>query len=337
MANVARMIELKNLRFADNVRTAECMAIPAIVESFRRHGFKVNHPLVVSEKPGDDGATFLVLCGNRRGIGLNWLQEHDSETLTQVLPNGKVPAIVHKGLTREEETDLRIDHSADEDRVPLDEWSIYLAIKQLVQSRIDTQERIAVKLGLLKKTGKNAGKPQREYVQSRTNLVRLPAFVEEEYRKLTLDKESTNVRWNQVPTLYKLFNKEYVEHGENGPEFQTYWTKITSPPEVIPSDAPDPKELTPSDAVKRSQSASSAGLKAALLIVTKQSAEDLADVDARLVAAESALRILGDVKAYLGEREFAEMVDAATKQANDQRQAKVSADEAAAEHAMTGN
>ncbi|KKL05749.1 hypothetical protein LCGC14_2602940, partial [marine sediment metagenome] len=161
--NVARMIHVDHLYFEGNVRSPECEAIPAMVESYRRNGFKVNHPLVVSEKQSKEVGviTYLVLCGNRRGIGLQWLRDNDKAAYALALPTCKVPAIVHKGLTEEEETLLRIDHSIDEDRVQLDEWSVYLAVKQLAQVGIDTQEQIAEKLGLFYTKGKKKGQPNR--------------------------------------------------------------------------------------------------------------------------------------------------------------------------------
>lgn len=328
-SNCSRMVEVDRLIFADNVRSPECMQVPAMVESFRRAGsFKPNHPLVLSEKP--DGS-YLVLNGNRRGTGLIWLRDKDREAYQQILPTGKVPAIVHKGLTVEEEANLRIDHSSDEDRVPLDDWSIFLAIKQLVKVGIDSQERMAIKLGLyISANTKKKGQPNRSYVQTRVNLARLPEFVQDEIRKLTLDKDSTLLRWAHVAGLYKVYNREYTTYPEcNGPEFQALWKKCTTPPEAIDTDSDDvtePKELSPAEAIKRSQSASSKGLKTALLIVTKQSDADLADLDERMVAAESALRTLTEIREYLGEKEFAELVDVSTKQAADRRQAEEKAE-----------
>ncbi|KKK96929.1 hypothetical protein LCGC14_2657830, partial [marine sediment metagenome] len=189
--NVPRLIAVEDLVFADNVRSPECQAIPAMVESYRRNGFKANHPLVVSEKP--EGKQ-LVLCGNRRGLGLQWLQANDKEAYRLALPSGKVPCLVHKSLTEEEETLLRIDHSADEDRVPLDVWSIYLAIKQLARVGIDTQERIAEKLGIFYTKGKKKGQPNRSFVQVRLNLARLPQKVEDAMRQYELDKDNTALR-----------------------------------------------------------------------------------------------------------------------------------------------
>lgn len=339
-SNCTRMLDVAALVFEGNVRTPECMSIPAIVESFRRHRYKSNHPLVVSEKTTPDGPRYLVLCGNRRGLGLVWLRENEPETFNLALNgSGKVPGIVHKGLTKEEEVELRIDHSSDEDRVPLDEWSLFMAVKQLVQAGIDTQERIAVKLGLFKQTGKQKGQPRREFVQVRVNLVRLPEYVQDEFRKLTLDKATTLVRWSHVASLYKAYNQEYVEHPDGkGPEFSALWQKIITPPEATEEGATPnvsaPKELTPAEAVKRSQSASSDGLKQALLAVTHQSKADLSEIDAHLVRAESALLILADVADYLGESEYNVLLENAGKQGDTKRE-QAQADAAAEETIVT--
>jgi len=322
MANCTRMIEVDKLAFADNVRTPECLQIPAMVESVRRHGFKNNHPLVVVEKKGDDNQiTYLVLIGNRRGLGLLWLRDNDAEEYRRILPTGKVPAVVHKGLTAEEEVDLRIDHSPDEDRVPLDDWSVFLAIKQLVQVGLDTQERIATKLGLFIARGKKKGQPNRPFVQPRVNLARLPLFVQAEFEKLCREgKDSTPVRWANIPQLFKVFNTEFAEYPDgDGPEFQGVWQKALTPPEVKDekdSNANDgsvePKELTPAEAIKRSQAANSTGLRHALLAITRQSAYNLAEIDQKILAGESAIRDLAMIKAYLGEKKYASLILEAT-------------------------
>jgi len=333
------MIGVERMFFADNVRTPECQAIPDMVESLKRHGYRNERPLVVSEKQ-EKGAEsrFLVLVGNRRTLGLTWLKENEPEVFSRVLPNGKVPCVVHRGLTVEEEVDLRIDHSADLDRVPLDEWSIFLAIKQMVAAGFDTQERIAIKLGLFKITGKSKGQPRREYVQVRVNLARLPASVQDEFRKLTLDKDDTPIRWSNVSKLYKVYNEEFIDYPNgDGPEFSKLWKELTKPPEATDdseiSDKKEPKELSPAEAVKRSQLASSNGLKQALLVVTRQSGQDLSAIDAHLVKAEAALETLDNIKAYLGDRDFAELVDASQKQRQaitDEDQVVVSEDQVAA-------
>lgn len=324
--NCTRLIEVEKLSFADNVRTPECMKVPAIVDSFRRHGFKMNHPLVVHEESGDDGAKYLVLIGNRRGHGLVWLRDNDPEEYRRILPNGKVPAVVHKGLTAEEVVDMRIDHSSDEDRVPLDEWSTFLAIQQLVKVGMDTQERIAIKLGLwIKGKGKNAGQPNRSFVQPRVNLARLPQFVQEQFEKLCREgKDGSPVRWLDVAKLYKAFFAEYTQHPEgDGPGFQKVWKDVMTPPTVEDSDdsaigsASEPKELSPAEAIKRSQAASSEGLKYALLVVTRQSDRNLAEIDAKILEGETAIRVLGEIKAYLGEKDYVALLSGAGQRASE--------------------
>ncbi len=319
--NVARMIPVDSLVFADNVRSPECTAIPQMVESYRRNGYKVNHPLVVSEKT--DG-TYLVLCGNRRGMALHWLRDNDNGAYRAACPaDCKIPAIVHKGLTQEEETLLRIDHSTDEDRVPLDEWSIYLAIKQLALVGIDTQERIADKLGLYYTKGKNKGQPNRSYVQPRLNLVRLPSFVEETMREYTIDKDRTPLRWSHIAGLYKAYNAEFVDYPESdGPEFKEAWEKAITPLESKEKKGNDgKKELTPADAIKRAQVASSCGLARALLVVTGQSDDNISDIDREIVEGETAIVTLASIKDYLGEEDYTQLVVSAREQATMQQEA----------------
>ncbi len=316
MASCTTFVSVDDLFFADNVRSEQCLDIPGMVASFKRAGcFKVNHPLVVSTK--SDGR-LQVLNGNRRGLGLVWLRDNEPSEYKRICPKGKVPAVVHKGLTVEEEVDLRIDHSSDEDRVPLDEWSIFLAIRQLVGVGLDTQEDIARKLGLYKTKGKDVGKPNRQIVQPRVNLARLPRFVQDEFAKLCLDKASTAVRWNHITALYKAYNVEYVEHpNADGPLFQEAWAKALTPIERKET-SNNARELTPASAVQRSQAASSAGLKTALLVVTNQSDANLASIDAKILEGETALTLLTAIQSYLGDADYAELVSAATVDPNEE-------------------
>lgn len=309
--NVARLIAVEDLFFEDNVRSPECQAIPQMVESYRRNRFKVNHPLVVSEKTVEDGVKYLVLCGNRRGIALQWLRDNDADAYVLALPGGKVPAIVHKGLTEEEETLLRIDHSADEDRVPLDEWSLYLAIKQLAQVGIDTQERIAEKLGLFYAKGKKKGQPNRSYVQPRLNLARLPGKVEAAMRQYTLDKDNTPMRWDKLAGLWKVYNSEFVEHPNgDGPLFAAAWQEVITPVTREERDT-RAKALTPADAVKRAQIASSQNLAKVLLVATGQGDCNITDLDKAMVEGETAVLTLKLIADYLGDEDYVALIDAA--------------------------
>jgi hypothetical protein len=309
--NCTRMIDFDTLYLSDNVRTENCERIPDMVASLRRNGFKSNHPLVVSAK---DNGRHLVLCGNRRTKGLQTLREQSAEDFKAALPTGKVACVVHKGLTEDEEILLRIDHSKDEDRVPLDEWSEFLAIKQLVRAYPgESQTEIAEKLGIISSKGKNKGKPNRSYVQVRVNLVRLPDFVQSEYRKLSVDgKDATPVRWADVGGLYKEYNLEYSAFPDgNGPKFQALWNDKLNPapePEVSADSAKAPKVLTPENAVKRSQAASSGLVKRIILAATDQGDVDMVALDAQVASAEADSAALADIREYLGADDYADLV-----------------------------
>ena len=303
MANVANMVEVESLYCEGNVRSKECENIPQIVESYRRQGYKVNHPLVVSEK--SDGR-LLVLNGNRRTLGLFWLRDNVPDDYKSVVASGKVPAIVHRGLTQEEEVLLRIDHSSDEDRVPLDEWSIFLAVKQLVQIGTDTQVAIADKLGLYNKKGE----PNRSWIQPRVALVRMPDFVQEELHRYYLNKSDSPLRLSHIMGLSKAFNAEYVDYpNADGPLFTERWAEIMFPPEKVEADTTD-KALTPAEAVKRSQAASSKGLASALLAATGQGQVDMASIDRASVEGETAVLLLAKIREYLGDDDYRQLIDA---------------------------
>jgi len=315
MANVTKMIAVSYLFLADNVRTTACEKIPEMVASLRRNGFKPNHPVVLSQRDNDaDGKPrFLVLCGNRRTKALLWLQENDADEYNRIVPTGKIPAIIHKGLTEEEEILLRIDHSKDEDRVALDEWSIFLAIKQLVRAfTSESQEKIAEKLGIFYTKGKNAGKPNRSYVQTRVDLARLPEYVQDEFQKLMVSgKDETPVRIADIKTLKTIYNEEFVAFpNADGPKFTAAWDAIVNPE---PQDADeetakdDPKSLKPQDAKNAAQNASSAFLKRVLLAATRQGGS-LGELDAQASQFEIDAEILADIRAFLPDGEYGELV-----------------------------
>ena len=310
--SVTKLIDFSALNLCDNVRSEACERIPDMVASLKLNGFKVNHPLVVSAKP--DGI-FNVLCGNRRTKGLKHLEANDAESFKAALPGGKVPCIVYSGLTEEEEIVLRIDHGPQEDRVPLDDWSEFLAIKQLLRAYPgESQSKIAEKLGLVNRKGKNAGQPNRPYVQVRVNLARLPGMVQDEFKKLCLSgKDSTPVRWSDVKDLYTAFNAEFATYPEgNGPQFRTAWEKIIHPAPVEPTtdDGKKPSSLSPDKATGIAQAASSKLVKRVLLAVTGQGG-DLVAIDTAILNAETNSEVLDMIRAYLGADEYASLVNRA--------------------------
>jgi len=306
------MIDVSDLLLEGNCRDAACEDVPGMVACYKRAGcFKPNWPLVVSAKEREIGPTLLVLNGNRRALGLQWLRDNEPAEYERICPKGKIPAIVHKGLTLEEEVDLRIDHSPDEDRVPLNDWSIFLAVRQLVSVGMDTQTEIARKLGITKKGGKNDGEPNRSVVQLRINLARLPKFVQDEYQRFCDDHSASAVRWADLAPLYKFYRKEFVEYPQgDGPEFTARWNKAKTP--VVKVDKTDEaKELSPASAINRSQAAASNGLRDALLAATNQGSGNLSTIDAQILEGETALAILAQIHKYLGDSDYAQLLSAA--------------------------
>lgn len=310
--SVTKLIDFSTLVLADNVRTEQCERIPDMVASLKLNGFKVNHPIVVSAKA--DG-TNLVLCGNRRTKGLMHLAEHEPDAFKAALSGGKVPCVVYTGLSVEEEIILRIDHGPQEDRVPLDEWSEFLAIKQLLRAFPgESQSKIAEKLGIINKKGKNAGQPNRPYVQVRVNLARLPGFVQDEFKKLcTAGKDATPVRWSDIKDLYTAFNAEFAAHPDgDGLQLRTAWEKIMNPaPKETPADdGKKPAALSPDQAKARAQGSASKILKRVYLAATNQGG-DIVQIDGTLLEYETSHELLTMVREYLGPDGYADLINRA--------------------------
>lgn len=306
------------LYLADNVRRPGCERVPEMVASLKMNGFKPNHPLVVSQKGSGDDVRYLVLVGNRRSLGLQFLQANDVAEFERILPNGKIPCVVHTGLTEAQEIDIRNDHSPDEDRVPLDEYSKFLAIKQLMRVfPTDSETKIAEKMGIrVTKAGKNFGTPNRSYVQPRCNLARLPGFVQEEYRKLCeLGTESTPFRVTDIKGLSTVANSEYVAFPNgDGPAFTEAWGKIMNKPAKVETatDAVNaPKELTAKEAISRGQGCSSLLVKQLLLAATNQGERNLVELDVQISTIVADSTILSDIRDFLSVEDYNQLVTAA--------------------------
>jgi len=303
--NTTNYVTVDSLVFVDNVRDDYCLNLPGMVESIKRHGFKVNHPLVVSKK--EDG-TNLVLIGNRRGMSLHWLRDNDPAAYDKALgelPAGKIPAVVHEGLTASEEVLLRIDHSTDEDREPLNEWSVCRAVKQLVQIGHDTQDQIATKLGLFHTKGKKVGQPNRSVVQPRVDLASLPQFVQDEMEKYCLDHSSTPLGWAKIPGLAKANRKEFKDYpNSDGPEFIAAWKAAMTPKEKADKSELVGKALSPASALKRAQSCASNGVRDALLSATNQSALTIPEIDKAVALAEASHNTLLKIREHFGDEEY---------------------------------
>lgn len=279
------LVSIDQLVFADNVRTPQCTDIPDMVARYQRAGrFSPDHPISVLKS--EDG--YLVLRGNRRSLAAIHIRENDPDLFGQLFPNGKIPACVYEGLTPEEVVLLRIDHGADDDRMPLDEWSLYLAIRQLVLIGGFSQDRIAEHLQIRHTKGKNKGKPNRSLVQQRVNLAKLPSFVQNEM-KVACEGGDTPMGWSKVATLYKTFMEEFSDHPSgDGPKFTEAWQKAMTPKEKGKTTPAVGKVLSAKDAKERALACSSKILREVLLSVTGQGGRDLATIDAELLAMETA-------------------------------------------------
>lgn len=309
-AAIGQLVAIASLFRRDNVRTTATLQIPQMIGSIKRHGYKPNHPLVVSAKP--DG-TFLVLCGNRRMEAIETIFANEPELFAKLFPTGEVPCIVYTGLTEEQEAIIRIDHTGDEDRVPLDDWGYFLAIRQLVRAGYDTQAGIAEKIGWFKKdakTGENV--PNRSKVQQRVNLCQLPGFVQAEFeRYATGGAGASNVRWSDVAGLFKSFNEDYKAGYTNGdgPTFQAAWADCLKDPTARPLTV---KPITPAEMEKRSKVVGSNVLRNVLAVCAGATDRvNLSELDATMVQAETAVAVLSEIHAYLGDADFAELTESA--------------------------
>ena len=314
--NTTNLVSVDSLIFADNVRSEGCMNLPKMIDSIKRHGFKNNHPLVVSQKGEDE---YLVLCGNRRGLALCFLRDNEPDEFGKAVKGGKIPAIIYSGLTPTEEVLIRIDHSSDEDREPLDQWSEFLAIRQLVLVGHDVQEQIANKLGIFSTKGKNKGKPNRPYVQVRVNLAKLPEFVQTEVKKTAYADPTAFVLWSDIASLYKAYNSELVEFPNgDGPAFTEAWNNLKNRPKRTKGEnQKDGKTLTPAGAKDRASSCSSSLLRFALLGATQQGGYNLVDIDNKIKRLEDLEKTVNIVKEFIGEGEWDSIVNEAVDAYND--------------------
>ena len=303
-AGIGSLVAIVQCFRRDNVRTAQTLQIPQMVASLRRHGYKPNHPIVVSAKK--DG-TLLVLCGNRRMEAVETILANEPELFAKLFPTGMIPAIVYNDLTDGQEAVLRCDHSEDEDRVGLDDWGYFLAIRQLVRAGYDSQADIAAKIGWFKKDAKSGELvPNRSKVQQRVNLCQLPAFVQAEFELfVTKGAGASNVRWSDVATLFKEFNADYkAGHIDgNGPAFRAAWDECRKAPEARLVGV---KPITPADMEKRSKIVGSGTLRNVLAVCAGATdSVTLNDLDAKMVEAETAVAVLSEIAEYLGETGFA--------------------------------
>jgi len=295
------LVPVDALIFGGNPRDERNYNLPGMIDLIKRHGWQPDSTLMVSEK--SDGQ-YLVLRGNRRAKSLQFLRDNEPGTYAEVLGGGKVPCIVYKGLTEAEETRLRIDHDPAADREPLDQWSQFLAIRQLVGIG-EGQAEIATILGIFHTKGKTPGAPNRSYVQIRANLARLPQFVQSEMEKAVYSPKSTPMQWQKINGLFGVFGKEYANYpAGDGPLFRVAWDEVMSPKDKGDEATQTAKSLTPKQAVDRGQTARSEIVKRVLLAATGQGGETLTDCDDYAVSLEIAASALATLRRHVGDVEI---------------------------------
>ncbi len=319
---IVTMVPIDSLILEGNVRTQENLDVQGMVACYRKEGvFDVSTPILVSQK----GDRALVLRGNRRTLAALWLRENDLATFEAIFPKGMIPAVVRKGLTAEEEVLLRIDHGNSKDRKPLDEFSLFNAIRQLVFIG-EVQEVIAIKLDLIHERGKNKGKPNRPYVQPRVSLAHLPGYIQDEYRKYCYDRNSTvfrpfssfsteegKPRSNVASVLYGIYKEEMAEFPEgNGPKMKEAWEYCMTPKEVKPS-LHSGHSLSPKEAATKAAATESPALRSVLLCVTGQSDSSITEVQTRILLLEQAAKTLEVIRTHLGKEAYQTLLEEAFK------------------------
>ncbi len=117
------------------------------------------------------------------------------------------------------------------ERRPLTKWEQFVAIRNLVKQGYASQAGIAAKLGIYKLDKATEQQvPNREWVQIRVNLARLPSPCHAEYE--ILEKKGEKATAFRVPMIGKLY-KVYKENGYDpkNANFLDAWSKCLNPAE----------------------------------------------------------------------------------------------------------
>ena len=312
MVNVAKnskRIELSDLIFDGNPRTGVSLKLDQMISSFLVHGYQPDSAIMVEER--EDGR-IVVLRGNRRALAALELSNRDTEGFNRVFSDGKIPAIIVKGLSDQERILYRIDHSSELNREPLDDEGFFNAVCQLLRAGLN-QKAIAKHLNLFTKNKKTGDlEPNRSLVQWRAGLAKLPSKCIEEYRILMRKgPEATSVRWSMVAGLFKLYNKSSVEYPDGTVAFNELWEKCLTPKEEQTGSLT--QSLTPKKAKDFSQYAQSVGTGNILLQVTGQTPLTFEDIDLAILAGEQAIATLNSIHDYLGKEDYNNLISESLK------------------------
>lgn len=307
-------VPLDDLVWFDNIRSLRDLQIPLMVRSYRQQqGYDVSEPITVNRR--DDGS-LVVLRGNRRTLGALWLRDHAPDEYARFFPDGTIPAIIYEGLNEKQEIAQRIDHGKGRGRVELGEWSQFLAVKQLMRAGF-TQTEAATHLDMLKTNGQ----PNRQWIQPRYNLARMPLKLQEEYRKFWEEgKDATPLRVQDIAELYKAFHAEQVKHPNGGPQYRQVLANLMAGNRggdgSKGKNTGEGKTLTPTDVRSLAGSRNSEIIARVLFGAAKlPDAENLDEIDVELTEIESKADRYDILEAYFGKDEMDAMLKKATQHA----------------------
>jgi hypothetical protein len=130
---------------------------------------------------------------------------------------------------------------------------------------------------------------------------------------VTEGKDATPFRHANIVKLHTVFDEDFAEYPDgDSPVFAAAWQAIINP---APKDAEDsgdkdksaPKPYKPEAAKTQAGGASSRLVKRLLLAVTNQGG-DVPTLDAEALKAETDSLILADVRAYLGDDDYNQLI-----------------------------
>lgn len=311
----AQRVAIAELWFDPSIqpRDKESVAeeIPVKVRSFITQGYLADQPILVEERDNGNGGRYCVLRGHCRTGAARFLLENQPDEYARIFADGKIPAVIVKGLTEAQRTLLAIDQSADLNRRPLTSWEQFVAIRAMVRQGYASQEGIASKLGIYiadKETGKQV--PNRSWVQIRVNLARLPKFVQDEYELLAKRGEKhTAFRVPMISKLYKVLRENNMD--EKSENFLAVWKDCLTPKDKAPKVKDRPYDaLTPLELDNlNGDVGGSDELRAIVRAIAGREPRSVIVANAAIIAEQA--NLLRGIKLCMDESAYAELVASA--------------------------
>ncbi len=325
ISKTAISIPFSSLYRQNNVRTSACLALPQMVRSLRSRNFDPAYPISVSLK--DDGR-HLVLRGNRRTEGLEIIEKDFADDFFSILPNGEIAALVYENLSDREEGILRNDHSKVNGEVGLDDWSQFLAIRQLIRLGVNTQAEIAAKAGEFKLGENGELVPNRSKIQQRCNLARLPQFIIDEFEKKFrikdlefvaahggMDAIATPVGVGKIAGLWSAHQEDrkagHFDSVNGGPKLQAKWSEVMK---VAPVSVETELTIPTTVIIKKWAESVTDDIISETLskAAGQETARTFDDLDADMLKLRKAYQTLEDLKVHMGPKPFRKLVKEAT-------------------------